>query len=231
VNRRAPIVAGAVGALVLLLLIFLLVLPKMGQVGNVREELGTAEDEEVSLQAQLRTLQEAQAEAPETQRRITEIEQQVPATADLADLFLQLQAASDRAAVDFFSFSPGVPTVEPAGRFSTVGASITVNGTYFSVNQFLFLIETLPRAAKVTGIQLSPSGGTEGITTTSTSLQLVATVEFYTTDLNAGPGSAPAGPTGATGATGGTGATGPAPTGATGATGAAPVVPTGPTTP
>jgi hypothetical protein len=42
---------------------------------------------------------------------------------------------------------------------------------------------------------VTPSAGGEGTTTTSTSnLQLQITVEFYTTDSSAGPGSIP-GPT------------------------------------
>jgi hypothetical protein len=51
---------------------------------------------------------------------------------------------------------------------------------------------TLPRAAKVTTLAVATSGAATGGTTTSTSnLQLQVTVEFYTTDVSAGPGSIP----------------------------------------
>ena len=54
------------------------------------------------------------------------------------------------------------------------------------------LLETLPRAAKVTTLAVTPSGASTGGTTISTSnLQLQVTVEFYTTDVSAGPGSIP----------------------------------------
>lgn len=193
-NRRAPIIAGAVAALLVLLSVFLLVLPKMGEVGEVRDELEVAQDEETSLEVQLRTLEQAQAEAPETERAIARIEDQVPPTADLPALFRLLQGAADRSAVDFFSFSPGTPVADATGAFSVTASQITVSGGYFALDEFLFLLETLPRAAKVTSVTVSP-GGAEGQTATVTSqLQMQMTVEFFTTDASAGPGSIP-GPT------------------------------------
>jgi len=200
-NRRSPIIAGVAVVAVALLTVFLLVLPKMGEVDQAKQELQAAQDEEVSLDAQLRALQEAEAQAPETEAEIAQIEQQVPPTADLPGLFRLLQGAADQAAVDFFSFSPGSPAPDESGTFSTITSQITVSGGYFAIDEFLFLLETLPRAAKVTTIAVTPgSTGGEGTTTTTSStgtLQLQISVEFYTTDSSAGPGSIP-GPTSGT---------------------------------
>jgi Tfp pilus assembly protein PilO len=206
VNRRAPLIAAGAFALVAILAVVLLVLPKMGEVGETQDELETAQDQELTLRAQLAALQDAQANAPETEAEIAEIEDQVPPTADLPELFRLLQGAADSAAVDFFSISPGTPT--PSAGYSVIQSQVTVTGTYFSIDEFLFLLETLPRAAKVTTITVAPfTGGEEG-TATLNALQMLLTVEFYTTDVSAGPASAP-GPTAGT-AGGATGATGPA---------------------
>jgi len=195
VNRRAPIIAGAVVLLVALLAVFLLVLPKMSEVGETEDRLQAAEDEEINLAAQLNALEDAQAAAPDTELEIAAIDAQVPPTADLPGLFRQLQGAADRAAVDFFSFTPGTPVPNLTGSYSTIPSQITVSGGYFAIDQFLFLLETLQRAAKVTTLAVTPSAGGEETTTTTTStLQLQITVEFYTTDSSAGPGSIP-GPT------------------------------------
>jgi Tfp pilus assembly protein PilO len=194
VNRRAPIVAGAIAVLIAVLALFLLVLPKMGQVSETEDELQAAQDEEINLEAQLRALEEAQAQAPETEQDIAAIEDQIPETADLPGLFRLLQSAADRSAVDFFSFTPGTPVVDATTSFSTVASQITVTGGYFAIDEFLFLLETLPRATKVTTLAITPSdtGTAETPTTTSTSsLQLQITAEFYTTDTSAGPGSVP----------------------------------------
>jgi Tfp pilus assembly protein PilO len=201
VNRRAPIIAGVVAVAVALLAVFLLVRPKMSEVSTTEDDLQVAEDQEVTLAAQLNALQDAQAAAPETEQEIAAIDAEIPPTADLPSLFRLLQGAADRSVVDFFSFTPGTPAPNTAGTFSTIASQVTVSGGYFAIDEFLFLLETLPRAAKVTTLAVTPSSAASGETTTTTStsnLQLQLTVEFYTTDTSAGPGSVP-GPSDVTG--------------------------------
>jgi Tfp pilus assembly protein PilO len=209
VNRRAPIIAGVVMLLIAVLSTVLLVLPEMGKVSETEGQLQAAQDEEISIEAELRALQEAEAQAPETEAAILAIDEQVPPTADLPELFRLLQSAADQSAVDFFSFSPGTPAPDASGGYSVIASQVLVTGSYFSIDEFLFLLETLPRAAKTISISVTPntSGGGESSTSTSSSstsssstssspvgLQLQLTVEFYTTDASAGPGSVP-GPT------------------------------------
>jgi Tfp pilus assembly protein PilO len=201
VNRRAPIIAGVIAVAVALLAVFLLVRPKMSEVSTKEDDLQAAEDQEVTLAAQLNALQDAQAAAPETEQEIAAIDAEIPPTADLPSLFRLLQGAADRSVVDFFSFTPGTPAPNTAGTFSTIASQVTVSGGYFAIDEFLFLLETLPRAAKVTTLAVTPSSAVSGETTTTTStssLQLQLTVEFYTTDTSAGPGSVP-GPSDVTG--------------------------------
>lgn len=200
-NRRAPIIAGVIALAVALVAVFLLVRPKMSEVSTAEDDLQAAEDQEVTLAAQLGALQDAQAAAPETEQEIAAIDAEIPPTADLPSLFRLLQGAADRSVVDFFSFTPGTPAPNTAGTFSTIASQVTVSGGYFAIDEFLFLLETLPRAAKVTTLAVTPSSAASGVTTTTTStsnLQLQLTVEFYTTDTSAGPGSVP-GPSDVTG--------------------------------
>jgi Tfp pilus assembly protein PilO len=197
-RARGPLIAGIAAGVLALLLIVVLVLPKMSQVGKARDDLQVAEDQEVSLQTELRSLQDAQAQAPQTEEEIKALEDKVPSTVDLPGLFRLLQGVADRAAVDFFQFSPGSPVPDSTGGFSTVASQIVITGSYFTLQEFLYSLETLPRAAKVMSVGIAPTGGgTEGTTTTPTPtgrLQMQLSVEFYTTDSSAGPGSEP-GPT------------------------------------
>ena len=188
-NRRAPIVAAAIAVVVAFLLVFLLVLPKMREVGEAEDQLQAAQDQEIALAAELRALQQAQEQAPETEQEIAAIDDAIPPTADLPGLFRLLDSAASRAAVDFFSFTPGTPVVDPTSQYSTISSQVTVTGGYFAIDEFLFLLETLPRAAKVTTIAVTGTSTTEE--TTTSSLQLQMTVEFFTTDTSAGPGSIP----------------------------------------
>lgn len=198
-SRRAPFIAGVVALVLVLLSVMLLVLPKMRQVGTTNDQLQEAQDEEVSLQAQVKTLQDAEAAAPQTEKQIKALEEQVPPTADLPGLFRLLQSAADVSGVDFFTFSPGVPAPDASGSFAVMSSSITVTGSYFAIDEYLYNLEHLPRAAKVMSVSLSPgaeaapTGATTTTTTSSPSrLQTQLVVEFYTTDINAGPGTAPA---------------------------------------
>jgi len=195
VSRRAPIIAGVVMALVAVLAVVFLVLPKMNEVGEAEDQLQAAQDAEIGLEAELRALQQAQAEAPETEQAIAAIEDQIPPTADLPSLFRLLQSAADRSAVDFFSFTPSSPVVDATSSYSTIPSTIVVSGGYFALDEFLFLLETLPRAAKATQIAVAPTASTDpSAPSTSSLLQLQTTVEFFTTDTSSGPGSIP-GPT------------------------------------
>ena len=194
-NKRAPILAGAIALVVALSAVFLLVRPKMSEVSDAEDQLQAGEDQEIALATQLDSLRDVQATAPQTQAEIAAIDAQVPQIADLPSLFRLLQEAADRSAVDFFSFTPGTPVPNANGTYSTIASQVTVSGGYFAIDEFLFLLETLPRAAKVTTLAVTPgTSGAEGTTTSSSTLSLRTTVEFYTTDTSAGPGSIP-GPT------------------------------------
>ena len=197
-NRRGPILVGVASAVVVALAVFLLVLPKSAAITKANEDLATAQQQEQSLRVELAALQEAQKDAPQTKHEIAKVEAEVPPTADLPGLIRLLREAADRAAVDLFQFSPGVPQLATSGQYSTIPTAVTVTGSYFALDEFLYRLESLPRAAKVTSVQISPSGGstTSG---TSTELSLQLTVEFYTSDLSAGPGSVP-GPSDTSGA-------------------------------
>ena len=128
---------------------------------------------------------------------------------------LLMQNAAVQSAVDVVTISPGNPVFDPATGLSTVTNSISATGTYFALTEFLFKIETLPRAAKTTSVAITPSPSE----TNASLLTLSASVDIYTSDQSAGPGSTP-GPTPAAGST--------TPTTPTGPTGASPAAETKP---
>ena len=95
--------------------------------------------------------------------------------------------------VTLSTLTPGTPTLDATTGLSTISLSISATGGYFQLTEFLYTIETLPRAAKVQSVSLSPSGG-DAATTVSNLLTLQATAIMFTSDQSAGPGSEP-GPT------------------------------------
>jgi Tfp pilus assembly protein PilO len=194
-GRRSPIIAGVAALLVCALVVFFLVLPKRAQVSDAQQELDTVKNETAQLQAQLNALVDAKAQAPAARRTIRRVDQEVPATADEPGLILLLRNAAERSGVNFTDLAVSAPAASTTSSFSTIPVSITISGTYFSLDEFLFRIETLPRAAKVlAGTISAATSGTVGGTTNELTMQI--TMELYTSDTSAGPGSVP-GPTGA----------------------------------
>jgi Tfp pilus assembly protein PilO len=183
VNRRAPIVVAAVAALLVLLAVFFLVLPKMGDVGESRDLLQTEQDREQSLRLQLAQLEEARDQADRVRRQLNRLATEVPPTPDLPSLVRLLENTADQSNVSFMSVTPGNPQVSTTGGYSIVPTQITAAGGFFSVDEFLFRLETLPRALKV--MQISVGAGQEG------DLQVTLNAEVYTSDVSAGPGSVP----------------------------------------
>ena len=185
-GRRAVVIAGVGAAILALLLIFFLVLPKMSQVSEAQQELEETFIERETLSSRLAALQQARDEAPRNIAAIRRVDQQVPPTADLAGMILLLRNAASGAGVQVLTLTPAAPTPSEDGSYSTVSVSTSGQGTYFSVVDYLFSLETLPRAATVESLELSPAEGS--------SLAFVATITLYTSDVSSGPGSEP-GPT------------------------------------
>jgi Tfp pilus assembly protein PilO len=205
-GKRGPIVAGAGAAVLVLLLVFFLVLPKMSQVTEAQDTLSSAESEQTSLESQLQALQQAEIEAPEARKTIEDVDRKIPLIADLPGMILQLNGAATQASVSLLTITPATPVADPTTGLSSINVSVTAEGSYFAVTEFLFNIETLPRVAKVLTLSLSP-GPSDTFSTVPT-LSATGTMVLYTQDTSAGPGSAPGpdeAPAGATGATGSTG--------------------------
>ena len=192
-GRRGPLIAGVAVAAVLVLVAFFLVLPKMGQVKDANAALDLAVTTRSTLESQLAALQQAEADAPKNNETIRKVDQAIPPTVDQQGFILLLQNAAIQSSVDLFTLTPSIPVFDPATGLSTVPNTLSVNGTYFAITEFLFSIETLPRAAKVTSVNISPGED-------SGSLTLSAGVDIYTSDSSAGPGSSP-GPTSGAGTT------------------------------
>ena len=186
-GRRAVIVAGVGAAVLALLLVLFLVLPKMAEVTEARQELEDTQAEQQTLSVQLNALRQARDEAPENEAAIREVDGMVPPTADLPGVLRLLRNAAADSGVQVLTLTPSTPTTAASGGFSSISVSATGDGSYFALVKYLHEIETLPRAATVQSVDLSPAEG-------STTLAFAATVTLYTSDISSGPGSDP-GPT------------------------------------
>jgi Tfp pilus assembly protein PilO len=162
-----------------------LITPKAGQVKAKQKEIATAQQQQTSLQAELEQLQAAAKDAPKDRKTLSVLKAQVPPTADLPGLIKLLNGSADKSGVDFQTIAPGAP--QAVGTYSVIPVQVTVVGGFFAVDQYLYLLETLPRVSKVTTMTVSP--GPNGLP----QLSMAITANFFTTDTSAGPGSVPGG--------------------------------------
>jgi type IV pilus assembly protein PilO len=185
VNKKPALIAALVGAVLSVVLVVALITPKAGQVRAKQKEIVTAQQEQASKQAELEQLQAAAKDAPKDRKTLAVLKAQVPPTADLPGLIRLLNTTADRSGVDFQTITPGQPTAQ--GSYSVIPVQLTVVGGFFAVDQYLYLLETLPRVSKVTALTLAP--GPSG----APQLSVILTANFFTTDTSAGPGSVPGG--------------------------------------
>lgn len=187
-NQRAPLFA-IVGAVVVgVILIVFLVLPEMGKVSKAKEDLASAQAQQQTLEVQRNALQDTEANAPENRKIIERVHNQIPPNADEPGLLQLLNGAAVDSGLDLTTIAPGTPTFDQTTGLSTITLQLSALGTYSDVTAFTYRIETLPRAAKITSLSLAPgqAGGTG-----SPQLTMTATIEAYTSDTSAGPGSEP----------------------------------------
>jgi Tfp pilus assembly protein PilO len=187
-NQRAPLFAIIGAVVVAVLLVVFLVLPEMGKVSKAKEDLAAAQAKEQTLNVQRNALQDTQANAAENRKIINQVHNKIPPTADEAGLLLLVQGAALDSGFPLINIGPSTPTFDDTTGLSTITLSVSGTGTYSDVTAFTYRIETLPRAAKITSLTLSP-GETTG--TGSPLLAMSATIDAYTSDTSAGPGSDP----------------------------------------
>lgn len=190
-NKRAPLIAAGVAAALVIVAFLLVVKPKMGQVAEAKTQLETKQQEAATLTTLLATLRDDQANESKYQDTIAMVDQRVPPLLDQQGLLTLLRVAGEQSGIDHLSAQFGTPAVVLPSGVSTISVTVSLQGRFFTIAGFFDKVERLPRAAKVTQFTLTPGGSAlEGSAPAGTML-VQATIEFYTSDTVAGPGSDP----------------------------------------
>ena len=189
-NRRGPILVAAVGAVMAVLVSVLLILPKMHAVSDTQNQVAEAQTKTTELTNKVAELQGLAAQADKLRAELKKFDIQVPPTADLPGLIRFLSEDAKKSGVDFYEIAPAQPSELTTPVVSEIPLQITVNGQYFSVEEFLYHIETSSRTAEVASVGLTvQSTSTSGIPSKAPGLQAVISANFFTSDQSSGPGS------------------------------------------
>jgi Tfp pilus assembly protein PilO len=184
-NKKPALIAALVGVGLVVIMLLGLITPKASQVKAKQKDIEEAVQKQSTLALQLSQLQAAAKDAPKDRKRLAKLESQIPAQADLPGLIRLLNNTADKSAVDFAAIAPGSPS--SSGTITVIPIQITIKGTFFAVDQYLYLLENLARVSKVTNLTVTPLDAT----VSPPQLQVALTANFYTTDPSAGPGAVP----------------------------------------
>jgi Tfp pilus assembly protein PilO len=182
-SKRLPIFVGIGVAVAVLLVLLILVFPRNSAVSKAQSDLDGLKAQETQLRTQVAALETLRTKAGDTQRKLDQNQTLIPPTADKPGLIRLLQLVADKTGVDLGTIQPSGATASTGGDYSTIPVNVIVSGTFFQIDEFLYRIERLPRAMKVTSVTIQAGSWPE--------LTMTATLETYTTDTSAGPGSQP----------------------------------------
>ena len=200
-GRRGPLVAGA-GVVALAVLLMLLPGPAEDEPGLEAPATTSRPREAEQTHARSRSSPPSsrpRLDAPEARRRSRRSSDADPADGRPAGCLLLLKnAAVQSSGSDGLRSRVGTPALDATTGLSIDPVAITASGTYFALAEFLYSIETLPRAAKVLERRARARAEADHRPPRRprpAQLQMRASVVLYTSDQR-GPGSEP-GPTSA----------------------------------
>lgn len=132
---------------------FLVYRPRGDEIAGIEEEITQAKDLESSLQAQVARLQELDEERPSVEAELRQLTAAVPPDPELATLILTLHEEASRAGIDFLQFTPSPPTA--GEETAIINAGMDVEGSFFTVVDFLDRIESLNRIVVIDSLELN----------------------------------------------------------------------------
>lgn len=159
-TSNVRVLAGAfAGALVVVIIGWYLFLygPRGDEIDEVRDDIETAEQEEQTLRATLSRLRSIDENRPELEADLRRLTAAVPETPQLASFILAVHEEAAKADLSFMSITPAVPTASDIREVSVMSTGMELEGTFFSVLDFLDRLQDLERVVVVDSIDLSAS--------------------------------------------------------------------------
>jgi type IV pilus assembly protein PilO len=202
------------GLLVIVLLVvgyyFLFLRPLLNELDERAQERSDKEAQLANLQQEVAQLEAIRRQAPEIQRQLLELSKRIPTQPEIATLVVQIEEIANASAVTQLRIEPGTPGPPPGGGdFSVVPITMSFEGTYEQMQDFLLRTRNLARLVTVTSVTYcrpDPLGGAEGVEcpevaetgeTTIEEIEQVLQVEieaevyFQPSDVPAGTAPAP----------------------------------------
>jgi Tfp pilus assembly protein PilO len=151
--------AAAIGAIVWYVALFA---PLKAERGRLDTTVSAAQAKQQELRATRVSLRALAGEQGTQQSELERLRRLVPPRPDVAGFILSANDAAVRSGVDWVSVSPAAAVAGAGGAPSSIGVSIAVNGSFFTVVDYLRHLDGMARLVVVDSLQLSPGGGIPG---------------------------------------------------------------------
>jgi type IV pilus assembly protein PilO len=189
------------GSLVIVLLVvgfyFLLLGPLLGRLDEADRQREEREAQLAQLEQEVAELEEVRRNSPEIERQLLELSKRIPTQPEIPTLTVQIEEIAQDSGVTQISLIPGTPDPPPGGGDYTVQPiTMSFEGTYEELQEFLRLTRNLARLTTVNGITYE---ALEEDTTTQPEIEQLLQVEIeaevYFQPTEVSSGAAPTAPT------------------------------------
>jgi type IV pilus assembly protein PilO len=170
-NDRNILILGILGIVIVVIGFYFLLLSPLLQ--SLNEQAQAREDKRAQLeqvQQEVNELEEVRRNSPEIQRQLLELSKRIPTQPQIPTLIVQVEEIADASGVTQLSVDPEPPTAPAGGGdYQVVPVTMSFDGTYDQMQDFLLRTRNLTRLVTVTGVDYSVEAGTSeasGETTT-----------------------------------------------------------------
>ena len=167
--KRNQILIGVAALLAIVLVWYFVLYAPLGDDLDSAQAQKTEEQKKTdSLQADLARLQSQQKNGTQQQALLRKLDAAVPEQPDLAEFIIQANEIADQSGISFLSIAPTPPAAGTGGA-SVIALTISIQGSFFQLQDYLRLLEKLERLVIVDSVTIAASSGDSGTTGASTS--------------------------------------------------------------
>lgn len=198
-NDRNILILGVLIIIVLLVgYYFLLLSPLWTQYNEKVQERSDKEAQLADLQQQVNELEEVRRNAATIERQLLELAKRIPTQPEIPTLVVQIEEVATLSGVTQVSIVPGSPGPPPGGGdFSVVPITMSFEGTYDQLQDFLFRTRNLARLVTVNNVTYEPveAEATTAEVGAERTLQVEIEADVYFQPSGVPQGAAPVAPT------------------------------------
>ena len=156
-NDRNILILGILGIVIVVIGFYFLLLSPLLQ--SLNEQAQAREDKQAQLeqvQQEVNELEEVRRNSPEIQRQLLELSKRIPTQPQIPTLIVQVEEIADASGVTQLSVDPEPPTAPAGGGdYQVVPVTMSFDGTYDQMQDFLLRTRNLTRLVTVTDVDYS----------------------------------------------------------------------------